>query len=259
MIPYGRMTAHGPSTWFSRQNKEHHSFTRVYIYIYMYIYVYVCTWFHRREWLPMVPRRDAPVNLIRDITHSREYVCIDVCIYMCIYVHVYLKYIHTKYTNIYKQTEQTCPGIEAAIKSHVLCVAVWCSVLQRVAVRCSVSQSVAVCCSVLQCVAECCSLLQRVVVCGSVSQSVAVRCSVFQCVALCCTVLHCVALCCSVLHCVAGNRPVDWRLEFSPIFSVLQRVAVCCSVLHYVALCCTVLQCIALCCRQQTIGLKTWV
>jgi len=35
----------------------------------------------------------------------------------------------------------------------VLCVAVWCSVLQRVAVLCRLLQCVAVCCSVLQCVA----------------------------------------------------------------------------------------------------------
>jgi len=35
----------------------------------------------------------------------------------------------------------------------LLCVAVWCNVLQRVAVCCSVMQCVAVCCSVLQCVA----------------------------------------------------------------------------------------------------------
>jgi len=45
------------------------------------------------------------------------------------------------------------------------CVAVYCSVLQRVAVCCSVLQCVAVCCSVLQCVAVCCSMLQCVAVC----------------------------------------------------------------------------------------------
>jgi len=65
------------------------------------------------------------------------------------------------------------------------CVAVCCSVLQRVARRLYVSkthmslqgagvlQCVAVCCSVLQCVAACCSVLQRVAACCSVLQRVA--------------------------------------------------------------------------------------
>jgi len=61
------------------------------------------------------------------------------------------------------------------------CVAVCCSVLQRVAVSfcdrnrlCVEDAPVAVCCSVLQCVAVCCSVLQRVTVCCSVLQCVAV-------------------------------------------------------------------------------------
>jgi len=53
------------------------------------------------------------------------------------------------------------------------CVAVCCSVLQRVAVRCS--NGYTVCCSVLQCVAVCCSVLQYVAVCCSVLQRVALR------------------------------------------------------------------------------------
>ena len=45
----------------------------------------------------------------------------------------------------------------------------------------------------VQCVAVCCSVLQRVVVC----------CSVLQCVAVCCSVLQRVVVCCSVLQCIA--------------------------------------------------------
>ena len=93
-----------------------------------------------------------------------------------------------------------------------ICVAVCCSVLQRVAVCCSVLQCVAVCipvcCSVycsmllcvLQCVAECCSILQSVAMCSRMLQCIAVCCSVLQCVAVCCSVLQCVAVCCSVLQ-----------------------------------------------------------
>ena len=93
---------------------------------------------------------------------------------------------------------------------HLLqCVAVCCSVLQRVgacAVRYSVLQCVAVRCSVLQgvaarwrvssvsqCAAVCCSVLQRV-------QYTAVRCNVLQRVGAC-------AVCCSVLQCVAEYQP----------------------------------------------------
>jgi len=43
-------------------------------------------------------------------------------------------------------------GPESVVRTHILSVAVCCSVLQRVAV----------CCSVLQCAAVCCSVLHRV-------------------------------------------------------------------------------------------------
>jgi len=58
---------------------------------------------------------------------------------------------------------------------------------------------------VLQCVAVCCSVLQRVAVqCdfeiilqhGAVTVEV---CAVLQCVAVCCSVLWCVAVCCSAV------------------------------------------------------------
>ena len=44
------------------------------------------------------------------------------------------------------------------------------------------------------CVAVCCSVLQRVAVCCSVLQCVAAWCSVLQCAAVCCSVLQCVAV-----------------------------------------------------------------
>jgi len=69
--------------------------------------------------------------------------------------------------------------------------------------------------SVLQCVAVCCSVLQRIAaallciriyltICSLSSLLIyTVCCSVLQCVAVCCDVLQCVAVCCSVL------QPVD--------------------------------------------------
>jgi len=86
---------------------------------------------------------------------------------------------------------------------------------------------------VLQCVAVCCSVLQRVdthlnfirkfacwpafrdsfvlsclfclvALCCSMVQYVTVKSSVLQCGAVCCSVLQCVAVCCSVLQCVAA-------------------------------------------------------
>ena len=75
-----------------------------------------------------------------------------------------------------------------------VCVAVYCSVLQRVAV----------CCSVLQCSPR--MICARSATCfrRSMLQCVAVCCSVLQCVAVLCNVLQCVAVCCSVLQCVAA-------------------------------------------------------
>jgi len=70
-----------------------------------------------------------------------------------------------------------------SVRCRVACIAVCCSVLQRVAACFNVLQCVAVSCSV------CCSALQCVVVCCSVLQHVA-------CVAVCCSVSQCVAACC---------------------------------------------------------------
>ena len=83
---------------------------------------------------------------------------------------------------------------------RIRCVAVCCSVLQRVLVCCSVihlsySSNFSehqVCCSVLQCVAVCCSVLlchllellpqlSAHQVCCSILQCVAVRCRILQC------------------------------------------------------------------------------
>jgi len=110
-------------------------------------------------------------------------------------------------------------------------VAVWCSVLQCVAVCCCVRGTSSVppsldtlCCSVLQSVAACCSGLQcaRYVFSATIPRDV-----VLQCVAVCCSVLQCVAVCCNVLQCesyvLGATIPRD---------VVLRCVAVCCSVLQ---------------------------
>jgi len=127
------------------------------------------------------------------------------------------------------------------------CVAVSCSVLQRVV------QRVAVCCRGLLCVAVRCSVLQCVaalVADADIYLHVCKQCQgrghVLHCVEVCCSVslqlLTCTYMhtgkfkagdmCCSMLHCVA-----------------LLCGDICCSVLLCVALCCTVLHCVAvLCC-----------
>jgi len=146
----------------------------------------------------------------------------------------------------------------------------------------------------LRCIAVCCSVLQRVAVCCSVWQCQTWRsvtngrwcstmliwgCSVLQCVAVCCSVRHgrwmCVlqwltlwrfeglgcrflgfCLCCSVLQCVATR--------FAACCCVLRRAAVCCNVWGIrlkvfsrfeglglrdkVSGFCFVLQCAAVCC-----------
>ena len=91
------------------------------------------------------------------------------------------------------------------VTSHI-CVAVCCSVLQRVAVCCSVLQCVAAFCNVLQCVAVCCSVLQCVTYEWVIESR---HMYVLQCVAVCCSVLQCAAICCSVLHCVT----YEWVIE----------------------------------------------
>jgi len=73
----------------------------------------------------------------------------------------------------------------------VCCVALCCSVLQRVAVWCCVLLRVAACCSNLQ--------WSFAFSTHSMPPWVRVCCNVLQCVAVCCNVLQCVAMCCSVL------------------------------------------------------------
>ena len=58
---------------------------------------------------------------------------------------------------------------------------------------------VAVCCSVLQRVAACCRVLQCVAVCCRVLPCVEVRCSALQCAVLSCSVMLCIAVCCRIL------------------------------------------------------------
>jgi len=76
----------------------------------------------------------------------------------------------------------------------------------------------------MQCVAVRCSVLQRVavnytgkcnIICYSALQSVAVRYSALQCVAVRCSALQCVAVCCSVLQCVAVRCNVHANIRTS--------------------------------------------
>jgi len=101
--------------------------------------------------------------------------------------------------------------------------------------RDTVTRLVQFCCSVLQCVAVSCSVLQRVSqrhsrethpVCCSVLQCVVVCYRVLPCVIVCCSLLHCVALCCSVLQCAVL------------CCNAMQRLSMCCNVLKCVAVCC---------------------
>jgi len=159
-------------------------------------------------------------------------------------------------------------GSSSLLKSRgPVCVAVFCSVSQRVTVmrwREQLTSEIlraVVCCSVLQCVAVCCSVLQGVAGCCSVLQLASeilravVCCSVLQYVAVCCSVLSCVAVCCSSRLKSRGH--VCCRvLQYVAVYcSVLSCVAVCCSSRLkscgplYVAVYCTMLQCIAVCCH----------
>jgi len=117
-----------------------------------------------------------------------------------------------------------------------------------------------------QCVAVCCSVLQRVAVCGSdlctilawigtlVNSRTSLtlcgtgHCSVSECGAVCCSALQSVAVFYSVLQCVA----VLWQC-FTVCFSVLQCVAVCCSCVQCSTVCCSALRTI----REATGGLIT--
>jgi len=110
------------------------------------------------------------------------------------------------------------------------CVAVFCSVLQRVAVC-----RVAVCCRA----AVFALASSEFTVCCSVLQCVAVCCRVLQCVAVCHSVLPCVIECCSVLLCVAVRYlPLCWRNAALTLAS--SEDTVCCRVLQCVIVCCGV-------------------
>jgi len=150
-----------------------------------------------------------------------------------------------------------CCIISSSVVRDLLCVAVWCSVLQCVAVCCSVLQCVAVCCSLLQYVAvwtlhsHCnghaathCNTIHSATFCNapslpwalcdthSVLQSVAECPRQWECVAVCCRAQHTVE-CCSVLqsaHC--------------SVLQCVMAMEVCCSVMQSAAHC-RVLHCVA--------------
>ena len=89
--------------------------------------------------------------------------------------------------------------VMSLLQKDCRCVAMGCSVLQRVAVCCSVLQCVAMCCSVLQCVIVCCSEVQSVAV--NKEREIAELIEAIEELELVCA-----AVCCSVLQCVAENR-----------------------------------------------------
>jgi len=103
---------------------------------------------------------------------------------------------------------------------------------------------------VFMCVAVCCSVLQRVVAhvaaCCSVMQRDSVRQHAMQCAMQSEEVFTCVAMCCSVLQCVAvrkcsTQRAMQRALQAGKVFTC---VTVCCNALHFVAMvvaCCCVL------------------
>ena len=83
-----------------------------------------------------------------------------------------------------------------AVYGSVLpCDALWCSGAHTMPER--VANGAGAYSSVVQCVAICCSVLQRVLQC------VALLCSVLQRGAVCCSIVHCVAACCSTRSAVS--------------------------------------------------------
>jgi len=94
-----------------------------------------------------------------------------------------------------------CCSLLQRVVGVLQCAVVCCVVLQCAAVHCSVLIVLKECADVglcllcvLQCVAVCCSVLQRVAVCCSVLQRVAACCSVLQRTAVCCRAFQCVKL-----------------------------------------------------------------
>jgi len=84
---------------------------------------------------------------------------------------------------------------------------------------------------VLQCVAVCCSVLQRVAVIRCLPQA----CTESSASGVVCVYVCVVCVCCSVLQCLSV---VCWHAAvFEWCVYVLQRVAACCSVLQYGAVC----------------------
>jgi len=96
---------------------------------------------------------------------------------------------------------------------------------------------------VLQCVAMCCSVLQRVESDDNIYDNM------LPCVAMCCSVLQCVVARYSVLG-VMMQMFLRFPSSLQSVCcNVLQCVAMCCSVLQRVAEFCSVLQRVAECCR----------
>jgi len=135
--------------------------------------------------------------------HVCAYVCVRIVIRLCIIAALSIS------------------GMCALCCNVLLCVAVWCGVLQSAAECCSVDNCYRkyLCdtCSVLQCEVMYCSALQRAAACCSVFCSAYLLphiqtahayahgvCHVLQCVVVCrSSTLTCKAVSCSVLRCTA--------------------------------------------------------
>jgi len=118
-----------------------------------------------------------------------------------------------------------CCSVLQFFKRELQCIAVYCSVLQRVAVIVTVRRHF----DCLPLDRNMCSGSSFVVVfCTKTSTSA-------SSVAVCCSVLQCVAVCCSVLQCVAVRPLIGCRVLYEDVDvsfacrSVLQCVEASCS------------------------------
>jgi len=124
--------------------------------------------------------------------------------------------------------------------------------------RCAGVHCLAVCCSLFcivslkhrscVCVALCCSVLQRVAVCYS-NVCIDLVAPLAELATQVCNVLHFVAACCSVLQqcvhrsCGAARAAGNTGVHFIAVCCAsVQSIVVCCSLLQSVAVCCSLLQ-----------------
>jgi len=169
-----------------------------------YTNIYVCIWFHMREWLPMVLRRDSPVKIQghQSFTTGSMYIYMNIYVYLCTWFHM-------------REWLPIFPRRDAPVKTR--------NIIRRITHSREyvyVHECIYMCIYVHDSIWENDCPWSFDVILPSKQGTSLIHESIHL-NAACCSVSHCVAECCSVLHCVADNRPVDWRLEFTPIFSEL--------------------------------------